>query len=76
MKTLAASHPSEYCQYHSEDAHSIGIHTLRRVSQQVMAGGKKKRTQTMPTGPAGIENASVDAMDGKRPIILNATAKI
>lgn len=30
----------------------------------------------MPTGPAGIENESVDAMDGNRPIILNATAKI
>jgi hypothetical protein len=30
----------------------------------------------MPTGPAGIEKESVDAIDGKSPMILNATAKI
>lgn len=33
-------------------------------------------TQTIPTGPAGIENANVDAMEGKSPMILKATAKI
>lgn len=36
----------------------------------------KAITQTMPTGPAGMENDSVDAMDGNKPMILNATAKI
>lgn len=28
----------------------------------------------MPTGPAGIEKDSVDAMEGKRPMILKAIA--
>lgn len=28
----------------------------------------------MPTGPAGNENDSVDAIDGNKPIILNAMA--
>jgi hypothetical protein len=37
---------------------------------------KNGLTQTMPTGPAGIEKANVDAIDGKRPMILKATAKI
>ena len=32
-------------------------------------------TQTNPTGPAGMEYANVDAMDGKRPMILNAMPK-
>ena len=32
-------------------------------------------TQTIPAGPAGIENDSVDAMDGKSPIILKAMPK-
>ena len=32
-------------------------------------------TQTIPTGPAGIEYASVEAIDGKSPIILNAIPK-
>jgi hypothetical protein len=29
----------------------------------------------MPTGPAGTEKESVDAIDGRRPMILNAIAK-
>jgi hypothetical protein len=33
-------------------------------------------TQTMPTGPAGIEKDRVEAIDGKRPMMLKATAKI
>lgn len=32
-------------------------------------------TQTIPTGPAGIEYDSVEAMDGKSPIILKAMPK-
>jgi hypothetical protein len=32
-------------------------------------------TQTIPTGPAGIEKESVEAIDGNNPIMLNATAK-
>ena len=32
-------------------------------------------TQTIPTGPAGTEYASVEAMDGKSPMILNAIPK-
>lgn len=35
-----------------------------------------ERTQTIPTGPAGSENAIVDAIEGTKPMILNATAKI
>jgi hypothetical protein len=30
----------------------------------------------MPTGPAGIEKDRVEAIDGKRPMMLKATAKI
>lgn len=30
----------------------------------------------MPAGPAGSENEMVDAIEGIRPMILNATAKI
>jgi hypothetical protein len=30
----------------------------------------------MPTGPAGMENESVEAMEGKSPMMLKATAKI
>lgn len=30
----------------------------------------------MPTGPAGIENDKVDAIEGNKPMILKATAKI
>lgn len=30
----------------------------------------------MPAGPAGSENEMVDAMEGTKLIILNATAKI
>jgi hypothetical protein len=41
-----------------------------------MANFENKLTQTMPTGPAGIEKDKVDAIDGKRPMILKATAKI
>ena len=33
-------------------------------------------TQTMPTGPAGIEKDKVEAIDGRRPMMLKATAKI
>lgn len=32
--------------------------------------------QTMPTGPAGMEKERVDAIEGRRPMMLNATAKI
>ena len=32
----------------------------------------KNQPQTSPTGPAGIEYASVDAIDGRRPMILKA----
>ena len=32
-------------------------------------------TQTIPTGPAGMEYASVEAMDGKSPMILKAIPK-
>jgi len=32
--------------------------------------------QTIPTGPAGIEKERVDAIEGRRPIMLKATAKI
>lgn len=35
-----------------------------------------EHTQTIPTGPAGSENVSVDAIDGRRPMMLNAMAKI
>lgn len=33
-------------------------------------------TQTMPAGPEGIEYAKVDAIDGRRPIMLNEMPKI
>jgi hypothetical protein len=36
----------------------------------------KNQPQTMPTGPAGMENASVEAIEGSRPMILNAIPKI
>lgn len=36
----------------------------------------KSPTQTMPAGPAGSEKEIVDAIEGTRPMILNATAKI
>jgi hypothetical protein len=32
--------------------------------------------QTIPTGPAGIEKERVDAIEGRRPMMLKATAKI
>lgn len=32
-------------------------------------------TQTIPTGPAGIEKDKVEAIDGKRAMILKAIAK-
>jgi hypothetical protein len=35
----------------------------------------RNHPQTMPTGPAGMEKASVEAMDGRSPIILNAIPK-
>ena len=35
----------------------------------------RNQPQTIPAGPAGIENASVDAMDGSKPMILNAIPK-
>lgn len=31
--------------------------------------------QTIPAGPAGIENASVEAIEGSKPMILNAIPK-
>jgi hypothetical protein len=43
---------------------------------QSMVQSRDRITQTMPTGPTGIENDKVDAIDGKRPMILKATAKI
>lgn len=33
-------------------------------------------TQTIPTGPAGSEKDRVEAIDGNRPMMLKATAKI
>ena len=35
----------------------------------------RNHPQTMPAGPAGIENASVDAIEGSSPMILNAMPK-
>lgn len=32
--------------------------------------------KTIPTGPAGMENDSVDAIEGKRPMILKPKANI
>lgn len=54
------------------------VHTLSILSVIIPTNFSlgKYITQTIPTGPAGIENANVDAMEGKSPIILKATAKI
>lgn len=35
----------------------------------------KNQPQTSPTGPAGIEYANVEAIDGSRPMIENAMPK-
>lgn len=35
----------------------------------------RNQPQTMPTGPAGMEKASVEAMDGRSPIMLKAIPK-
>ena len=35
----------------------------------------KNHPHTMPTGPAGIEKERVDAMEGRRPMILKAIPK-
>ncbi|EEH43864.2 uncharacterized protein PADG_00153 [Paracoccidioides brasiliensis Pb18] len=35
-----------------------------------------KHTQTIPAGPAGSEKDTVDEIEGKRPMILNAMARI
>jgi hypothetical protein len=45
------------------------------MSHEIAMVGKDEPTQTMPTGPAGIENDKVDAMDGNSPMILKAIAK-
>ena len=51
--------------------------TLRnRQLQAARTEHRENHTQTIPTGPAGMENDNVEAIDGKRPMILNATAKI
>ena len=36
----------------------------------------RNQPQTKPAGPAGIEYDKVDAIDGKRPMILKAIPKI
>jgi hypothetical protein len=46
------------------------------VSQSQQVSIRGVYTQTIPTGPAGIENANVVAMEGKSPMILKATANI
>ena len=37
---------------------------------------ERQCTQTSPTGPAGIEYDNVDAIDGKRPMMLNEIPNI
>lgn len=60
MNMLAVNHP----------------YSIRRVNQQHDQTDKDStHTQTMPTGPAGRENESVDAIEGTRPMMLNAIAK-
>jgi hypothetical protein len=80
MKKLAASHPIDLCQ-------QPGIHARQRevaayprdmlaYHLQSMILFEDLLTQTIPTGPAGIEKDRVEAIDGRRPMMLKATAKI
>ena len=46
--------------------------SIRSSSHQI---GIIPLTQTIPTGPAGIEYDNVEAIDGKSPIILKAMPK-
>lgn len=60
MKKLAINHP---CRTSNQQLHLTPYERLIR------------HTQTIPTGPAGIEKDRVDAIEGNSPIILNAMAK-
>ena len=60
MNMLAVNHP----------------YSIIPVNQQHnQTHGGSTPTQTIPTGPAGRENESVDAIEGTKPMMLNAIAK-
>lgn len=65
MKILAVNHPYPDRELATE-----------QIKRQVILRHGRRLTQTIPTGPAGSEKAIVDAIDGTRPIILNAIANI
>lgn len=46
------------------------------VNQKRGTENNRSHTQTIPAGPAGKEKESVDAIEGTRPMMLNATANI
>lgn len=51
-------------------------HPYCRISlRSIDFGGLVSLTQTMPTGPAGIEYAKVEAIEGRSPMMLNAIPK-
>jgi hypothetical protein len=76
MNTLAASQPAFSVSYHM-DALNLPSNLTLFESVNAVSTTKQQRnghTQTMPAGPAGIENERVEAIDGNRPMILKAMA--
>lgn len=78
MKKLATSHPIDLCQQPGIHARKGELVAYPRgmLAFRSMILSRDLFTQTMPTGPAGIEKDRVEAIDGKRPMMLKATAKI
>ena len=69
--------PGSYqCQTNAEDESTRSEPALHPLTIILLNYNQYMHTQTMPAGPAGSENEIVDAIEGIRPMILNATAKI
>jgi len=69
---------SSSCAYHQYNPPDVGIADPRSAMASPTMKMNIEATnqpQTIPTGPAGIEKASVEAIDGSNPMIEKAIPK-
>ena len=66
------------CTYHQYSPPDVGMAEPRSAIASPTTKiniDARNQPHTIPTGPAGMENESVDAIEGNKPMILNAMPK-
>lgn len=72
---LSHEHLSTYHQYSPPDVGMADPKSAIASATTKMSIEARNQPHTIPTGPAGMENAKVEAIEGIRPIMLNAIPK-